>query len=457
MAIAASTTTQAVDALIKWKNTQSDSSNPQLLPQDDFIYLILTLKKIPQKGGVAGVRTNPNKIPLPHPLISATSFSELCLIVDDRPKSKLTSQIAKKKIKDDGISVTKVIKLSKLKTDYKPFEAKRKLCDSYEMFFADKRVIPLLPKLLGKHFFKKKKLPLPVDLSHKNWKEQIERACSAALLFFRTGTCCVIRVAKVSMERDEIIENVSAAIDGVIDFIPKKLAGIRSLHLKLSESVALPLYQCLPEIKLRIEGIKEKTDEQEVMKIEESGKKKKSQKARIHEVNHDMDEDIDEGGEIENNDSEVKPTKKSAKEKKRAENSDKKKRKGNVIEADQVKTAPSPKKVKKKVEVVEEEVKKNKEVEKTKTPKKGKINEDSVKKEIKKKKKGNEINDIVEDKGEEIEKIEVKSAKSVKEKKRKVNEVKTTPIDKKAKKKGEKENEGSLKKEKKKGRSESRV
>ncbi|KAI3750625.1 hypothetical protein L2E82_21320 [Cichorium intybus] len=441
MAISTSTATQAVDALIKWKNTQSDSHNPQLLPQDDFIYLILTLKKIPQKGGINGVRTNPNKIPLPHPLISATSFSELCLIIDDRPKSNLTSQIAKKKIKEDGISVTKVIKLSKLKTDYKPFEAKRKLCDSYEMFFADKRVIPLLPKLLGKQFFKKKKLPLPVDLSHKNWKEQIERACSAALLFFSTGTCCVVRVAKASMERDEIVENVSAAIDGILEFVPKKLSGVRSLHLKFSESVALPLYQSLPDIKLRIEGIKEQKVEQEVMGIEEVGKKKKSKKGRIHEVNNDMDEDENEGGEIENNDSEVKPTKKIIKEKKGAKDSDKKKRKENAVEVNNVNKAPSNKKAKKKVEGVEEEVVKNAKVEKTKLPKKGKIHEVNHDK----------------DEGGEIENNEVKSAKSVKEKKRKGNDVNTTPSDKKAKKKGEKQNEESVKKEKKKGRSVSRV
>ncbi|XP_071710168.1 putative ribosome biogenesis protein C8F11.04 [Rutidosis leptorrhynchoides] len=318
MAITPSTAANAVDALLKWKNTQSSSGNPQLLPQDDFIYLILTLKKIPQKGGINGARTNPNKIPLPHPLISPNSFSEICLIIDDRPNSKLTSEIAKKKIKADGVSVTKVIKLSKLKTNYKPHEAKRKLCDSYEMFFADKRVVPLLPKLIGKQFFRKKKLPLGIDLTHKNWKEQIERGCSSGLLFFSTGTCCVIRVAKVSMERDEIVENVNAAIKGAIEFVPKKLVGVRSFHLKFSDSVALPLYQCLPDIKLKIEGkVKEE--------VEEMGNEKSLIKGRIHEVNHESDEKED----VENDESFVaKPTKKEKKVAKDA----KKKRKGNVVE-----------------------------------------------------------------------------------------------------------------------------
>nr|KAJ0198420.1 hypothetical protein LSAT_V11C700357010 [Lactuca sativa] len=134
---------------------------------------------------------------------------------------------------------------------------------------------------VGKQFFKKKKLPLPIDLSHKNWKEQIERACSAALLFFSTSTCCVVRVAKASMERDDIIENVSAAIDEIIEFIPKKLGGVRSLHLKFSDSATLPLYQSLPDIKLRIEVVTEKNVEQESMEVEESDKKKKSKNGKF--------------------------------------------------------------------------------------------------------------------------------------------------------------------------------
>ncbi|XP_076959917.1 uncharacterized protein LOC143636129 [Bidens hawaiensis] len=301
----------AVDALLKWKAKQTDSHNPQLLPSDDFIYLNFTLKKLPQK------RTNPNKIPLPNPIVSPDS-SELCLIIDDRPTSNLTSKLAKQKIKADGIGVSKVIKLSKLRTDYKPFESKRKLCDSYDMFFADKRVIHLLPKLLGKQFFRKKKLPLGVDLGHRNWKEQIERGCASGLLFFGSGTCSVVKVAKVSMTRDEIVENVVAAIEGGVGFVGKKLGGVRSLHLKFADSVALPVYQALPDIKLRIEGVKGKCELEEGIE---------SKDGEVHEMSLDGDDvegeveniDVDEiNGELDVDDD---------------GGSDKKKRKGDEVEA----------------------------------------------------------------------------------------------------------------------------
>lgn len=159
------TVEKAVNSLLKWRNSNSEDAKPKLFDhENEFFYLILTLKKIPQKD-----RVNPHKILLPHSLLS--EFSELCLIIDDRPKSNLTKDDALKKIKSENIPVSQVIKLSNLKSDYRSFEAQRKLCDSYNMFFADKRVIPLLPRLLGKQFFKKKKIPVALDLMHKNWKE----------------------------------------------------------------------------------------------------------------------------------------------------------------------------------------------------------------------------------------------------------------------------------------------
>ncbi|KAI3940288.1 hypothetical protein MKW92_005963 [Papaver armeniacum] len=239
---------KAVEALKKWNKTRSKDEKPQLIEQDEFLYLVLTLKKIPSNG-----RTNPYKIPLSHSLHPSDSTEEHCLIIDDH-----------------------------------------------------KRVIPLLPKLLGKQFFKKKKIPVPIELTHKNWKQQIENACSSALFYLRTGTCSVIKIARVSMENDEIVENVAAAIDGVVEIVPKKWPNVRSFHLKMSESLALPVYQAVPDLGLKIEGLKKVEELEEKASVEEGGdekevkekkitpaKKKGSKKGRIHEVRY-MDDDIGE-------------------------------------------------------------------------------------------------------------------------------------------------------------------
>ncbi|XWS29935.1 hypothetical protein CRYUN_Cryun24cG0073300 [Craigia yunnanensis] len=286
------TVEKAVNALLKWRDSQSHTQKPQLLEQDELLYLIVSLKKIPQKP-----RVNPHNVPLPHPLIDpSTDPAELCMVIGDRPKSGLTKDAASKKIKSENIPISRVVKLSKLKTDYRPFEAKRKLCDSYDMFFADKRIIPLLPRLLGKQFFKKKKIPVPVDLKHNNWKEQIHKACASAMLFLSSGTCSVVKVGKLSMGKKEIVENVIAAINGIAEIVPSKWGNIRSFHLKLLDSLALPLYQAVPDLRLKIlaeaDGVLEEKQE-EVEEEEDAShqkkKKKKKNKGRIHEVQY-MDE-----------------------------------------------------------------------------------------------------------------------------------------------------------------------
>ncbi|KAH8492349.1 hypothetical protein H0E87_021784 [Populus deltoides] len=114
------TVEKAVNALLKWRSSKLNTQKPQLLEHDEFVYLILTLKKIPHKGVS---RINAHKIPLPCPLTNPlTEAPELCLIIDDRPKSGLNKDAAKKKIQNDNIPISKIIKISKLKTDYRDID-----------------------------------------------------------------------------------------------------------------------------------------------------------------------------------------------------------------------------------------------------------------------------------------------------------------------------------------------
>ena len=63
---------------------------------------------------------------------------------------------------------------------------------------ADARVLPILPKLLGKAFFKKKRQPVAVDLTKKDWPAQIRKAASATYMHMGAGTCLSVKVGKSS-------------------------------------------------------------------------------------------------------------------------------------------------------------------------------------------------------------------------------------------------------------------
>lgn len=151
---------------------------------------------------------------------------------------------AKAKVREDKTAgVAKVIGLSKLKSKYESFEAKRQLCNSYDLFVADDRILPSLPKLLGKSFFKKKKQPVPVKLSGKDWGKQIEKACEATYLFMSGGSSLTIRVAMSSQDETQCVENIMETLSLAVDKLPGKWNGLKALYLKTAESVALPIWQ----------------------------------------------------------------------------------------------------------------------------------------------------------------------------------------------------------------------
>ncbi|KAL6566277.1 hypothetical protein OROGR_001892 [Orobanche gracilis] len=248
------TVRKAVNALLKWKkqkksNSQSDHEISEEQQQeeeedegDDFIYLSVTLKKAPPKN----LTLEPHRIPLPHSLLCPDGSNlNPCLIVDGK---KITVESAQKTLIAQGVPIIKrVFKLSKLRSDYKSFELKKKLYDSFDVFLATKNVVSLLPNVLGKVFYKKKrKIPVPVNLNAdgSNWKEEIENSFKSSLLWLSSGTCSVVRVGKWGVtESKETVENVFEAIDRLLEIVPKKWGGIRCFHLKFSNSLAMPIYR----------------------------------------------------------------------------------------------------------------------------------------------------------------------------------------------------------------------
>lgn len=120
--------------------------------------------------------------PLKHSIVAPDA--EVCLFVKD-PQKDYKRLLEEKQVK----AVNKVIGVSKLRAKYKPYEAKRQLCASYGMFLADARVVTVLPKLLGKSFFLKKKQPIPVDMTKADLKKEIARAIGSTYMHQTTGTC----------------------------------------------------------------------------------------------------------------------------------------------------------------------------------------------------------------------------------------------------------------------------
>lgn len=145
-----------------------------------------------------------------------------------------------------GVGVSKIIGLAKLKQKYEPHEAKRALCRAFDLFLADSRVLPALPRALGKAFFTAKKQPIPVNLRGgpgRDWAAEVRRALDATYLHRGGGTCVNIRVGRTSQAAGEVGANAVAALAGALPHLVRGWSGVRSVLLKLAGSAALPVYQ----------------------------------------------------------------------------------------------------------------------------------------------------------------------------------------------------------------------
>jgi ribosome biogenesis protein UTP30 len=140
-----------------------------------------------------------------------------------------------------------IVGTSKLRTKYESYEAKRNLCRQFDLFLADDRVLPSLPKLIGKTFFRRKKQPIPIDLTAADLEAQMCKARECTCLILSGGSCLSIKVARASFSVAAAVANVEAVIAAAAKHVPKKWGNVQAIFLKSADSVALPVYQSLPD------------------------------------------------------------------------------------------------------------------------------------------------------------------------------------------------------------------
>ncbi|KAG9085913.1 hypothetical protein FRC06_003370 [Ceratobasidium sp. 370] len=225
----------AIDALLKHAaKVQAERDETELLgAKDELVWLNVNVKRVhPEK------KLKPFSIPLARPIIDPRT-SPICLITKD-PQREYKDLLAAQNIK----FIPRVVGVTKLKGKFKPFEARRQLLKDHGLFLADDRVVPLLPKLLGKMFFDAKKQPIPVNLQRKELKAELERAVSSTYMHQNQGTCTAIKIAPMSFTPAQVLENLTTALPNVVKHIKGGWDNVQSLNIKTSTSVSLPIWSC---------------------------------------------------------------------------------------------------------------------------------------------------------------------------------------------------------------------
>ncbi|XP_062999058.1 ribosomal L1 domain-containing protein 1 [Elgaria multicarinata webbii] len=228
---------KAAQALLAHNAEKQKSAEKLLLNEDQNVFMMITVWKIPPREQVI-------KITLPHGILPATS--EVCLFTKDEPglTAEQTENRYKKLLTQHGITnITEVISYKTLKTEYKPYEAKRRLLGRFSLFLSDDRVRRLLPSHLGKHFYKSKKAPLSVNLKAKDLTKEINKLTQGTILPVTNKGCCyTVRIGHTGLEAWKISQNVVAAAKVLAAKAPQVWKNVKILHLKTDKSVALPIF-----------------------------------------------------------------------------------------------------------------------------------------------------------------------------------------------------------------------
>ncbi|NWU42612.1 RL1D1 protein, partial [Hylia prasina] len=227
---------KAVEALVAFARRKA-KGDALLLNENESVHLLVTVWKVPQVSKVI-------RIPLPHGIRPETT--EVCLFTKDEPNlsAEQTENLYKKLLLRNGIrSISQIISYKTLKKEYKMFEAKRRLLNSFDLFLSDDRIRRLLPSHLGKHFYEKKKAPLSVNLKAKDLAKELEKHIQGTILPVNNKGCCyTTRIGHTGMKVDEILENIIEAAKVIGNKLPKKWKNVKILHLKTLKSVALPIF-----------------------------------------------------------------------------------------------------------------------------------------------------------------------------------------------------------------------
>ncbi|KAL1933233.1 hypothetical protein VTP01DRAFT_7323 [Rhizomucor pusillus] len=181
------------------------------------------------------VKSAPKRIPLKHAL--QTAGTRRCIFTRDSQK-KYKQILVSKKIK----GIHKVIGISKLRKDYSSIAKRRELMSEYDVFLVDKRIIHLLPDVLGKEVYKKRKEPMPFDFSAADLQKEVLAAARSTYMHFNYGTCYALKIATTALNHFQAFENFINALPDIVKGVYGGSENIRSLQVKTAESASLPLY-----------------------------------------------------------------------------------------------------------------------------------------------------------------------------------------------------------------------
>lgn len=240
----------AVKALQKYHAKAKAEGKAALLEdEDDGVFVSFTLTSVPTNPS-----PRPQLITLDNPFTTKEHNSRFCVFVKD-PAREFKDQIQDLDIP----CVAKVIGYDKLKRNFHQYKDKRALLKEYDGFLADLRVYKMLPELLGKEFYSRKKYPCPIKVhGFENTSEleaQLNRATSASQFMLGNGPNYSVKTGmtfqKAAQVADNILQGMGQALAYATVHDDIEFNQVTQVTVRAGKSPELPVYNYFSEQDLK--------------------------------------------------------------------------------------------------------------------------------------------------------------------------------------------------------------
>lgn len=256
---------KAVNALLKFESKKADGSNgkkalltgyakPILVQVTIYscmkilvytlLIFILHLVQIQLFSEITRAVTKPTRVKIPHSLFSLEEEDNtICLFCRSDDKESITAFLEKNPIE----GLTKVVSINDAKKHYVQIKDKKQLLKDHTHFITDSRIAGQLYNILGSTFSSRNDYPVQINFSNPAQLPALVKTVISSTYFHFGGKNISIRVGHTGMPATHVLENILEGLPFAIEKLQNEWKDVHSIHLKTSDSAALPVYSKVPD------------------------------------------------------------------------------------------------------------------------------------------------------------------------------------------------------------------
>jgi len=152
------------------------------------------------------------------PFIPRPKFS-VCVLADAKH-----SEVAKE-LNIDFMDVNDINKLNKNK------KLVKKLANKYNAFLASSDLVKKIPKLMGPGLMRAGKFPSPLN-HNDDMSAKVEEVKATVKFQLKKVMCMGVAVGNVAMSEEQVITNVTLAVNFLVSLLKKNWQNVKRLYLK---------------------------------------------------------------------------------------------------------------------------------------------------------------------------------------------------------------------------------